>query len=345
MRLAHLAAAIAVAAFPVIQIIAPAMANDGFAGLPTGGLAFEKTDDIAMLEEDLFISEEEIRIRYLFENLSDEQIEAVVAFPLPRMPVDQERSWEHGFDGEVAHHWEFVGFETRINGEEVPVTLDKRAYMFGDTFGETPQDDVTDTLTRHGIPLTFHDSEVGAALSALDDETFAALREMRLVGGYERLHVIPMWWLELRARWVMTFPPGEPVEVTHRYRPSLGGAYFVTASHSDPRYCIGEAEQAVIDEILKAREEIDGVAMAGYATLHYVLTTANTWAGPIGRFRLTVETRPDDVAFFCMDGAEHDGVSTYTVEKHDFAPADDLHVLFLHRPRPYVEEDEQDEKP
>ena len=47
---------------------APARANDSRAELATGGLVFVRNPDVEMRAEDLFISADEIRVRYHFFN-------------------------------------------------------------------------------------------------------------------------------------------------------------------------------------------------------------------------------------------------------------------------------------
>jgi hypothetical protein len=64
-----------------------ARANDGAAGLGTGELVFKHLDGMRMQSEDLFISENQIRVHYWFRNTTDHDIETVVAFPLPPIPA------------------------------------------------------------------------------------------------------------------------------------------------------------------------------------------------------------------------------------------------------------------
>eukprot|EP01035_Chromulina_nebulosa_P002425 gene2425-3273_t len=51
-------------------IAAPVLANDSTAELAAGGLVLTKTDAIEMRSEDLFISAEAVRVRYVFINTS-----------------------------------------------------------------------------------------------------------------------------------------------------------------------------------------------------------------------------------------------------------------------------------
>ena len=66
----------------------PAQANDTAAQLVTGGLEFVINDDIKMLSEELFISREEIRVVYEFQNNTDTDQKVLVAFPMPDIEPD-----------------------------------------------------------------------------------------------------------------------------------------------------------------------------------------------------------------------------------------------------------------
>ena len=61
----------------------PAIANDSTAELAAGGLVLTRTDAIVMKSEDLYISADEVRVRYVFLNTSGKDVTTRVAFPMP----------------------------------------------------------------------------------------------------------------------------------------------------------------------------------------------------------------------------------------------------------------------
>ncbi len=65
-------------------------ANDSTAVMAAGGLVFTKSDSIIMEEEDLFISQDKIRVAYRFRNTSNKPITTRVAFPLPELSANDE---------------------------------------------------------------------------------------------------------------------------------------------------------------------------------------------------------------------------------------------------------------
>ncbi len=71
-----------------------AVANDSTATLGAGGIEFTKNASIAMEQEDLFISTEQIRVKYIFRNNSAQDITTRVAFPVPEFPENP--------DGDIA---------------------------------------------------------------------------------------------------------------------------------------------------------------------------------------------------------------------------------------------------
>ena len=76
------------------------------------------------------------------------------------------------------------------------------------------------------------------------------------------------------------------------------------------------------------------VGSGGYGTaynLAYVLRTANSWAGPIGDFRLTLDKgAKENIISLCAEGVEKTGPTTFEIRKTDFTPDRDLDILIAH---------------
>lgn len=102
-----------------------AFANDSLASLTTGGLVLVKNDDIAMISEDLYISRNEIIVNYVFENLTDKDIETLVAFPLPEAPESYTgdiSGAEYDDNGNFIAE-DFIGFQVWVEGKEIKPKL------------------------------------------------------------------------------------------------------------------------------------------------------------------------------------------------------------------------------
>jgi len=107
-------------------------ANDSTAALGAGGLIFTKTDAIAMEQEDLFISEDKIRVAYVFRNTTKQDINTRVAFPVPAFP--EEPDMDIGLDVKSSNP---MVFSVQVEGK-------KKAF---DT--EIKKNDGTVNMTHH----------------------------------------------------------------------------------------------------------------------------------------------------------------------------------------------------
>nr|CAA6829611.1 MAG: Unknown protein [uncultured Thiotrichaceae bacterium] len=88
-------------------------ANDSTAVLDTGGIVLQKSEHIVMEQEELLISQDIIRVKYVFYNSSDEAITTRVAFPLP--------SFQEAPDQDLSLSYEAhkpLSFKLKIAGED-----------------------------------------------------------------------------------------------------------------------------------------------------------------------------------------------------------------------------------
>ena len=60
--------------FLLLATALPARANESFAETALGGVVLKETDAISLDKEDLFISEEEVRVNYEFTNTTDKDV-------------------------------------------------------------------------------------------------------------------------------------------------------------------------------------------------------------------------------------------------------------------------------
>lgn len=71
------------ASLTLLSLFSSSKGNDTFATLGAGGLVPVRTTQVVMESEDLQISSHQIFVRYVFRNITNRDVEAVVAFPLP----------------------------------------------------------------------------------------------------------------------------------------------------------------------------------------------------------------------------------------------------------------------
>lgn len=331
----------------------PALANDGWGGLTATGLTFGQTDAVAMLSEDLTIGLDQIAVDYTFRNQTAQDVTGEVIFPMP--PINlveiEMSSWnlpeDRGRDN-------FLAFSATVNGQPQPVTIDRIAVVEDPDAWQrppqarydTPGRDITAMLTGMGIPITLDTEAIRAAFARLTPAQLKQLETASLTayGLFDENDPLPYptWSIVLRYHWTQTFPAGQDVKVHHAYENRPEGSIFsfewppteeyqkslVTA------YCIDPPTGRKIMATLKSGDSDGEYGYWGAAYyIRYVLRTANSWAGPIGRFHLTLDKGDPGFALsVCMPGLEKTGPTRFEVTKENWSPPEDLEILLV-RPR------------
>lgn len=324
----------------VLALVGPAAANDTMAQLGTGGLVFVQTGTVKMESEDLYVSPEQVRVRYRFRNEGEEDTRTLVAFPLPDITGSP--------DGVVAIPTEdpqnLFGFETLIDGEPVEAVLHQ--YVFAQNI------EYTDLLVGMGVPLIPFGAETMEAIAGLSEDQKAELFHNGLVVPMEfdsgqgwQKEYYPVWTLRSTYSWEADFPVGEPVTVEHSYKPSVGGTVAVTflaepyegydpASEYKRKYCTDDAFIRAVERTLPNPEERYSAPFFE-SWISYVWSTGANWAGPIGKFRLTIDKgAPENLVSFCWDGkVTKTSPTTFEMEAEDWWPPWDreLEILILDR--------------
>jgi hypothetical protein len=313
----------------ILVAILPAQANDGFGGIGASGLEFSRTDKVAMRSEDLFISLKKIRVAYVFENTSSDDVTGEVIFPLPPIPV---RSlFLHDMNlPENPDRENLVNFTITVDGQNIPPKIDRRAFRHShhpktgdDLIGE----DVTTLLRQAGIPLSLDPNRLQKALDAQPDSALQPLVDAGL------LQILPAfqgtkeylceWAIGIRHHWTQTFPAGEKIPVSHEYENHPpGGVWSWSHPATDDQKEL--AELYCIDT--PTSKALARCRMAYF--IDYILRTANTWQGPIDSFRLTIDKgHPKNILSLCATGVKKTGPTTFVIEKKNYTPPDDLRIL------------------
>ena len=313
-----------------------ALANDSMAELGTGGLIYVQTSDVAMQEENLYISRKEVLVDYVFRNTGDKDVDGVVAFPMP----DITGSMDANIALDDMDSDNFLGFSVLQDSREIKPELQQRAIATGI--------DRTEELLARKIPLLPLSDKTSAAIKALPDDVKAdwIAKGLIFVDRYDagkgwQEDFRPAWTLRSAYWWKTKFPAGKPIKVSHRYKPSVGGTVAMTfidqgkpgANYKDyvERYCIDQSFMQTAAKLEKAA----GTSGPFYTEqwLSYILTTGANWGGTIGKFKLTIDKeRAQDYVSFCGDGIKKVGPTTFEMNATDFSPTKDLHLLFLVAP-------------
>ncbi len=301
-----------------------ASANDSSATLGAGGLMLTESDDIVLDVEDLYVSSEEIRVRYEFRNVADGDVTTRVAFPLP--DIDLAALAEVPIDRPGDDAVNFVDFTVTVDGKQVRPALDMRAWHKGL--------DLTGELRSMRLELSLFEEGFHEALLDLDAAQRQMLtdRELAFYDDYGNVHA--QWLLRTAFHWEQTFPAGRSTVIEHRYRPVVGQSFVSKHLLDEPylqAFCIDEATGKAIARRLAQHAAADGEgALLVAYQVDYILTTANNWRGPIGRFHLTIDKRdPKRLLTLCLDGLEKSGETTFEAEFTGYVPKRDLRILIL----------------
>lgn len=313
-------AALALAAAPC------AWANDSTAALGAGGIVLTQSADIRMATEDLYVSSDEIRVKYSFVNEAGAPITTRVAFPLPEADLEALTETDVGWQTEDMDN--VVDFHVTVDGHAVTPVLERKAFLKGV--------DVTDVLTRLGVPVSPQANRVLAIVNGLPKAKKQELTTRKLITGTEDWTQL-LWVVKNTYHWQQTFPSDRPLKVEHRYKPVLGGHFVSPQPLADEGYrrmfCIDDATRKGIETRIRQQGKKDQSTILSASVIDYVLTTGKNWKGPIGKFKLTLNKgRKDNIISFCMDGVKKTGPTTFTVEKRDFEPDSDLKVLIVSAP-------------
>src|SRR5579859_3463006 len=310
--------------------------NDTLVTLGAGGLIPAKSTSIRMVSEDLSISVATIRVKYVFRNESNEDIDAVVAFPLPDLS-----------GAELSHEpielpskriLNFIDFRVFVGSVEVKPKYEIKAL---DDKGR----DISSRLRSIGLPLLTNDPGFQKAVEKLPAAIREQLIKEELVDVDETSHsvtgpFVKEYWQNWRSRvqfyWKQHFPSNQEITVEHTYRPVVGGNYITrdddAKRHIEP-YCGGPNELAKIRKIRENSTFKDSSDLyLVERRVEYILRTANNWNGPIQRFHLSVRTgNSENILATCMPGLKQTGPSLYETIRTDYRPDRDLQVLILQR--------------
>jgi Domain of unknown function (DUF4424) len=283
-------------------------ANDSEAEIGIGGLVLRKNAYVEMRSEDLYVSANEIRVRYRFYNKSGSDVKIVVAFPLPEVARESPDDDESGL---TEHE-----FSTRVNGVPVKTQREQRANVDGR--------DRTDVLERFGIPLDPRESQ--DVLDRLPRDRWGELTKAGLAKPTEN-RLTALWTLKTTYYWNQTFPAKKEITIEHSYEPIVGGSVAFDWSNSVSEY---DKKTFCVD-----REFVRSAKGSHWSPqwISYILTTGGNWARPIGEFRLVVDKgNPSNLVSFCADGVKKISATEFEVRKKNFMPSKDLKILILRKP-------------
>lgn len=303
--------------FAALLLPSFAFANDGIAGVSTGGIVFRKTDAIAMKKEVLNISHDLISVDYEFVNESARDVEETIVFPLPEYPVAIQMS--------DTYYGQPSGFSIHVDGKPVGFTTRLQAML--------EERDVTAQLRKAGLSdaqIAFSEAfeRGGAKVPALSAQQRQQLTKLGLIGELADGETGPRWSVQVNYVWQQKFPANKVLRVHHEYRPfvSAGPGNSWIDEGFEKRHCADKA-------FFKAYEKVAARNEAGYVNgraVSYILKTGNTWKRGIEDFTLNIVKRnPAELVSLCFPGDfKRIDAKTLQVRLKNFQPAADLDIYF-----------------
>jgi hypothetical protein len=244
-----------------------------------------------MKKELLRISPKKVQVEYVFLNESKEDLETIVAFPLPPF-VDYER--ESNFGGE----YQFPDFQVSVDGK--PVKYQDR-YEF-----RYEGKNITEDLKKLKVPVDrFPD------FSMIPASTFEELKARGWVSHNEDSGSHATYTIQTTHFWNQRFPSGKKVESKHSYTPALGSS-------------VGGV---IYNELWKPfLEEANSCELAAYH-FEYILSTGSNWKSGIEDFQLQVDGA--SVILVEIDGQVDFDLGSYRFKKKGFKPKKELLIEYL----------------
>ncbi|MFV5514163.1 DUF4424 family protein [Acinetobacter gerneri] len=298
-------------------------ANDSTGYVGTGGIQYLKNKNIAMQSEDLFISKKLIKVDYLYKNLSANDVEETVVFPLPAV--------ESFIDSDFARTDTLIkSFKIVANGQNVAYQTHVRAFMqplkkSGETDWDAKALDVTNAMKECGLS----DQELQSPWTQKIDRQLINKKIFNcqnpqiksLLKGTQYEDEIN-WSGQVIYSWKQKFKANSITRIQHQYKPLVGGSVALFDTDENKVFCM--------DQQFKQGLKKSNAEHAPYSALSYILTTGANWAKPIENFKLTVERDPGELVSFCWKGKVTKLSPTrFQMVEKNFVPKQDIDIIFV----------------
>ncbi len=312
--------------FASLTFLSPVRANDSEAAVPVGGLTLIRSDNISMDSEDLFLSEEQVRVQYRFTNQGTKDIETLIAFPLPDYPA-QEEYFSNEYS--LTLNPKDLNFKTFVDGKQVALSIEHVGKIKGKS--------INAALKKYGLPVDWmFDESYEAKLKALTKKQASQAVKEGLLTRSGEADFFANWSITSHFTRKQIFPAGKTIGVSHSYTPSVGGSVGGGIENAPAdyatEYCTDASFMAGFKKKLNAHtNKLDEKLMHYSETwLQYVLSSGANWKGPIKDFRLVVDKgSAKNMVSFCMDGVKKISPTQFEVRKTNFEPNKDLNILIV----------------
>lgn len=323
-------------------------ANDTVGTVAASGIEFTKTASIKMLSEELSISPTQVKVAYLFKNITDKPISATVYFPLPahKNRGGNTTTWDDEVSGinnakekeALDKNAPFRDFSVTVNGKPIECKMASRAVL--------ENKDITHILIKAGIPLNPEVAQDGYAGDYDDTEDFYTnpdrqknykkwLTKAKNLGLLDAKNKA-RWEKQIVYYWQQTFPANQTIAISHTYKPAAGVFY---GQYNEENAIIESVKEQFDANLLNYDDHTQLLSWARdknfsyFLNVKYILRTGANWAGPIEKFTLNlIHPDGDTVAYNHFYNNAIANI-THTSDKTqisltNFTPNQDLNIIF-----------------
>lgn len=321
-------------------------ANDGYAGYKAGKveLNFSSNTNVMMKSEVLTISDNDISVDYTFYNDSKKAENVLIAFPFPSVDcADFRYNLNNNFTAKVNGKAEMVSEEIRVlNNKGKDITKEVKALNL-----DLCRDQGFESLVSDHVRINVKDPENYKFKKGLDTGIEYFSNDKEILEKYLKAHALgyiaeysgeslefpwgPSWKVAKKSFFTVTFPAKKEIKISHSYTP------WPSYQNSKPEK-IGDKSFDKVEKLpvwYKGKEYLvknpmryELIPDGGVSIIEYILKTANTWKGPIQKFKLVLK-RELNLAFsnYVQDYKEQ-GLDLVW-ETENFTPKEDLVVYYV----------------
>ncbi|GEO84130.1 hypothetical protein GCM10007920_44600 [Ciceribacter naphthalenivorans] len=297
--------------------------------MAAGRLLFGEAPDVSLKAQEIYISPDRARLKYVVRNDGATDRTVVVAFPLPDIAPLRDNS---GIDFAIGTTADFLETHIAVDGKPVKLEIEQRALALGL--------DRTELLREHGIPLEAYLSPLdpaapAAALNALTQRQRADFRALGLLRQDDD-YLATNWTVSTTLYWTVMLAAGRDTVIEQDYQPYSdhnldppAGLYLDDEGDARRDFCISDDDQRALAELHEGRT--NGKTYTAFSDeVGFVLGVKGRDPWPLMNLKVVIEARePLDFVFACLDGAKRISQSRLELAADRYWALHDLDVLFV----------------
>jgi hypothetical protein len=287
--------------------------------IAAGGLIFSGNLNLTIEQQDLTMTPDAVQVSYAIRNGDSADHTITIAFPFPDVDGSTLPDVFGKVDPASTNAWpaNFMDVVIAVDGRRPNYAIEQRAIAVGL--------DVTKALSDAGLSLFPQAPDLEQRVIDLDPAARLDLIERGILKVDDGV-IAANWTLKTTAHWRQPFPAGETLPLALNYKPLVGRNAFSSGALQPLKK--GVCVDASLEQAITTRAS-EGDAMMMTA-VSYVAHPGAEALGPVGRFRLTIETSdPKSIVATCRQGLIKIGPTTNDLTAVNHAMDEEFRVLFV----------------